>query len=195
VIAGVCDRPRRASRLVARSARQPARLAGEETGRIEAEYQHQAARLLALDVELAEERESEDAAGTKQEKTQAASAVARLDKQRERLAAKLTERDERIAEARRRAEGDRKDVGAVGDELISLYADSDELLKHARVVGLEEIEENDFNLNIPRYVDTFEPEPRVEMRDALKALREAEAAAKAAEARLTRLLRGAGYAD
>ena len=23
----------------------------------------------------------------------------------------------------------------------------------------EEIEENEFNLNIPRYVDTFEPEP------------------------------------
>ena len=47
-------------------------------------------------------------------------------------------------------------------------------LKHARVVGLDEIEENEFNLNIPRYVDTFEPEPRVEVKDALKALRDAE---------------------
>ena len=35
----------------------------------------------------------------------------------------------------------------------------DELIKHARVVELDEIEENEFNLNIPRYVDTFEPEP------------------------------------
>jgi type I restriction-modification system DNA methylase subunit len=26
----------------------------------------------------------------------------------------------------------------------------------ARVVGLDEIEENEFNLNIPRYVDTFD---------------------------------------
>jgi type I restriction enzyme M protein len=26
-----------------------------------------------------------------------------------------------------------------------------------------ELKENDFNLNIPRYVNTFEPEPRVNM--------------------------------
>ena len=51
----------------------------------------------------------------------------------------------------------------MGDELIALYGDPDELLKHARVIGLDEIEENEFNLNIPRYVDTFEPEPRVEV--------------------------------
>jgi type I restriction enzyme M protein len=82
----------------------------------------------------------------------------------------------------------------VGDELIALYADADELLKHARVVGLDEIEENEFNLNIPRYVDTFEPEPRIEVKEALRALREAEAAAREAEAELSRLLKAAGYA-
>jgi len=82
----------------------------------------------------------------------------------------------------------------VGDELVALYADPDELLKHARVVDLAEIEENEFNLNIPRYVDTFEPEPRVEVKDALKALRDGETMAKTAEADLARLLRSAGYA-
>jgi type I restriction enzyme M protein len=111
------------------------------------------------------------------------------------LAAKLAERDERLAETRRRAEDDRKEVAAVGDELVALYADPDELLKHARVVGLNEIEENEFNLNIPRYVDTFEPEPRVDAKEALKALREAEMTAKAAESELTRMLRQVGYAD
>ena len=106
-------------------------------------------------------------------------------------AAKIAERDERIAEARRRAEDDRARRGRrSASELGALYGDPDELLKHARVVGLDEIEENEFNLNIPRYVDTFEPEPRVEVKDALKALREAEAAAKQAEDELTRLLRG-----
>ena len=110
------------------------------------------------------------------------------------MAAKLAERDERIAEARRRAEDDRQDVATVGDELVALYADPDELLKHARVVGLDEIEENEFNLNIPRYVDTFEPEPRMEVKDALKALEEAERVAQDAERRLRELLKGAGYA-
>jgi type I restriction enzyme M protein len=95
----------------------------------------------------------------KQEKDKAAAVVTRLEKAREKLAAKLAERGERIAEARRRAEDDRKDVAAVGDELVALYGDPDELLKHARVVGFDEIEENEFNLSIPRYVDTFEPEP------------------------------------
>jgi type I restriction enzyme M protein len=118
-----------------------------------------------------------------------------VEKQREKVAAKGAERDERIAEARRRAEDDRKDVTTVGEELIALYADPDELIKHARVVGLAEIEENEFNLNIPRYVDTFEPEPRVEVKDALKALGEAEAAANKAKEDLSRLLNEAGYAE
>jgi type I restriction enzyme M protein len=165
----------------------------EETGRIVAEYQTHSEKLAALDAEAAEGRKSKDRAATKQEKAKVASAIAKIEK-REKLVAKLAERDERIAEARRRAEDDRKHVAAVGEELVALYADPDELLKHARVVGLDEIEENEFNLNIPRYVDTFEPEPRVEVKDALKALREAEAAAKSVEIELERLLSEVGYA-
>ncbi len=32
--------------------------------------------------------------------------------------------------------------------------------RYFSVVEMEELEENEFNLNIPRYVDTFEPEDR-----------------------------------
>jgi type I restriction enzyme M protein len=167
----------------------------DEVGRLEAEYQPHADKLAALDAELADARTREARAGTKDEKAKAAVAFARVEKQREKVAAKVAERDERIAEARRRAEDDRKDVTTVGEELIALYADPDELIKHARVVGLAEIEENEFNLNIPRYVDTFEPEPRVEVKDALKALGEAEAAANKAKEDLSRLLNEAGYAE
>lgn len=144
----------------------------EEVGRIEAEYQPQATKLAAL---LAEPT------------------APKVEKQCEKLRARLVERDERVAEARRRAEDDRKDVAAVGTELVTLYSDPDELLKHARVVGLDEIAENEFNLNIPRYVDTFEPEPRLEVKDVLKALGEAEDLVKAAETRLGDLLKRAGY--
>lgn len=35
--------------------------------------------------------------------------------------------------------------------------------KYSYVATLEEVEENDFNLNIPRYVDTFEEEPEVDI--------------------------------
>ena len=66
-------------------------------------------------------------------------------------------------------------------------------MKHTRVVALNEIGENEFNLNIPRYVDTFEPEPRVEVGDALKALHDAEIAAATADAALKDLLKSMGY--
>ena len=167
----------------------------EEVGRIEAEYQSHVDKLATLDAELTGARKRKATVGTRQHKAKITGAIAKLEKQREKLTAKLAERDERTAEARRRAEDDRKDVAAVGEELVALYVDPDELLKHARVVGLDEIEDNEFNLNIPRYVDTFEPEPRVEVKDALEALREAEAASEAAEADLSRLLRSAGYAE
>jgi type I restriction enzyme M protein len=167
----------------------------DEVGRLEAEYQPHAEKLAKLEAELAYTRERERVAKTKSDKASAATAVAKVEKQWDKVASKLAERDERIAEARRRAEDDRKDVATVGDELSALYADPSELLKHARVVDLAEIEENEFNLNIPRYVDTFEPEPRIEVKDALKALGEAEVAARDAEQRLTDLLRSVGYAS
>jgi type I restriction enzyme M protein len=166
----------------------------DEVGRLHAEYQSQASRLTALDAEIAAARAKREATKTKGDRMAADKAIAKLEKPRARVAAKLAERDERIAEARRRAEDDRQDVAKVGEELVALYIDPDELLKHARVVGLEEIGENEFNLNIPRYVDTFEPEPRVEVKDALKALGEAEKAARDAESQLRELLMGVGYA-
>ena len=60
----------------------------EEAGRIEAEYQPQAEKLVALDAELAEARRTESAATTKQDKAKAAGAIAKLEKQREKLAAR-----------------------------------------------------------------------------------------------------------
>ena len=80
----------------------------------------------------------------------------------------------------------------MGEELVALYADPDELLKHTRVVDMEEVEENEFNLNVPRYVDTFEPEPRIEVKDAIMALQEAKNRANAADLELKRLLGRAG---
>ena len=64
----------------------------------------------------------------------------------------------------------------------------------ARVVDMDEVEENEFNLNVPRYVDTFEPEPRMDVMEALSQLRDAESARVDAERTLAAMLREAGYA-
>jgi type I restriction enzyme M protein len=130
---------------------------------------------------------------TKAEKKEAETALKKLESQRARPTAKVAERDERIAEARRRANDDRYEVVKAGEELIAFYDNSDELLKHARVVSLDEIMENEFNLNVPRYVDTFEPEPRVEVKDAMEALRKAEDAVESAGRELVSLLGKFGY--
>ena len=165
----------------------------EEVERLEAEYAGFAERLAQLDVMIAEARAGLARLKTQTEKAKAETALRKLESQRAKPAAKVAERDERIAETRRRAEDDRRDVDQVGSELGALYGDPDELLKHARVVGLDEIVENEFNLNIPRYVDTFEPEPQVEVKEALRALQQAENEVAIAESKLSRLLRDIGY--
>lgn len=49
------------------------------------------------------------------------------------------------------------------NKIIETYHARHDVDKYAHVTTLKEIEENDFNLNIPRYVDTFEPEPRIDL--------------------------------
>jgi type I restriction enzyme M protein len=165
----------------------------DEVERLEAEYADIATRLAKLNTQVAESHAELAKITGKIAKDKAETALAKLEVQRDKAAAKIAERDEKIAEARRRAEDDRRDVEQVGVELGALYGDPDELLKHARVVGIDEIEENEFNLNIPRYVDTFEPEPRVEVKDALKALNAAESSLRDASNELYTLMKKIGY--
>ena len=47
--------------------------------------------------------------------------------------------------------------------------------KFSYVAKLSEIAENDYNLNIPRYVDTFEPEPEIDLKAVTDALAKLEA--------------------
>ena len=37
--------------------------------------------------------------------------------------------------------------------------------KYAHLASIEEIRENDYNLNIPRYVDTFEEEVAIDLKE------------------------------
>ena len=47
--------------------------------------------------------------------------------------------------------------------------------KYAYLAGFEEIKENDFNLNIPRYVDTFEEEEEIDIDAVQKEIEQLEA--------------------
>lgn len=60
------------------------------------------------------------------------------------------------------------------DKIYSTYKTRADVEKFARKVSLKEIEENDFNLNITRYVDTFTEEAPVDIQANLKELSELE---------------------
>ena len=64
---------------------------------------------------------------------------------------------------------------------------------YARVVPVAEIEQNDWNLNISRYVDTSEEEERIDVAEAVRKLRELEQERAAAEAAMNRYLAELGY--
>jgi type I restriction enzyme M protein len=49
------------------------------------------------------------------------------------------------------------------DLIVKTYRERSSIDKYSKVVTLAEIEENDFNLNIPRYVDTFEEEEEIDL--------------------------------
>ncbi|MCI1935767.1 MAG: type I restriction-modification system subunit M [Bifidobacteriaceae bacterium] len=48
------------------------------------------------------------------------------------------------------------------DTIVKTYLARTDVEKYAHVASMDEIRENDYNLNIPRYVDTFEEEPSVD---------------------------------
>lgn len=58
------------------------------------------------------------------------------------------------------------------DRIISAYTNRAELPKFCHLATLEEIAENDYNLNIPRYVDTFEEEEVIDVNEVTERLKE-----------------------
>ena len=50
------------------------------------------------------------------------------------------------------------------EKIVATYRDRKNVDRYAYVADFDEIKENDFNLNIPRYVDTFEEEEEIDIR-------------------------------
>lgn len=57
-------------------------------------------------------------------------------------------------------------------KILDTYRKREDLKRYAHLAKYDEIEENDFNLNIPRYVDTFVPEPPVDLKKVASDLHE-----------------------
>jgi type I restriction enzyme M protein len=57
------------------------------------------------------------------------------------------------------------------EKIISTFKSRSTIDKYSYLATLEEIEENDYNLNIPRYVDTFEEEEPIDIEEVSRELK------------------------
>lgn len=64
------------------------------------------------------------------------------------------------------------------NKIVATYKARKDVKRYAHLASFEEIKENDFNLNLPRYVDTFVPEPPVDLLSVVKDLHETSVAIK-----------------
>ena len=70
------------------------------------------------------------------------------------------------------------------DKIVETYERRQDVEKYAHVATMQEIEENGFNLNIPRYVDTFEPEPEIDLNEVAAEIRKLQSEIKDIDAEL-----------
>jgi len=118
-------------------------------------------------------------------------AKAEYDKERKAITEVLKERRKKVARAVKdlgklqedrdsqenaiQAEAERKIVHLheAAADLMRICSDPTEAQRYFAVVEAAEIDENEFNLNVPRYVDTFEPEKIIPLERALTDLKNA----------------------
>lgn len=69
-------------------------------------------------------------------------------------------------------------------KIVNAYKERKDIDKFCHVALMEEIEENGYNMNIPRYVDTFEPEPEIDLNEVAAEIRKLQAEIKDIDAQL-----------
>ncbi len=75
------------------------------------------------------------------------------------------------------------------EAIAAAYEARAEVAKYAHIASLEEIKSNDFNLNIPRYVDTFEEEEEIDIMAVQREIEEIEAELAQVRARMDEYLK------
>lgn len=78
------------------------------------------------------------------------------------------------------------------EKIVEVYKNFEEKDKFSHVANLEEIKENDYNLNIPRYVDTFEEEDPVDMEEVATNIKDIKEELKEIEVKMEEYLKQLG---
>lgn len=91
-----------------------------------------------------------------------------LQKNKAKLESFIAKKKNKIDEAEVEAEKERQAIHSVEKELLKMFPNPELRKRYFAIVDMEELEENEFNLNIPRYVDTFEPDEEINLYEALE---------------------------
>ena len=78
------------------------------------------------------------------------------------------------------------------EKIIDTYRNRETIKKYAYVASLDEVAENDYNLNISRYVDTFEEEESVDINAAVKNLKVLESQMQETDSTIAKLCKELG---
>lgn len=79
----------------------------------------------------------------------------------------LADKQAKTDAANDKAEKQRIAIDDVETELLQMLADPELRKRYFAIATMDDLEENEFNLNIPRYVDTFEPEEQIDLKQAI----------------------------
>ena len=101
----------------------------------------------------------------------------------------LADKQAKLNAVKDKADKQRKAIDDVENELLQMFADPEMRKRYFSIVDMNEIEENEFNLNIPRYVDTFEPEEQIDLKEAIAEYQKAIKAESDVETELEKLLK------
>lgn len=80
----------------------------------------------------------------------------------------LADKEVKVNALKEKAEKQRQAIVDVETELLQMFANPELRKRYFAIVDMDDIEENEFNLNIPRYVDTFEPEEQIDLQEAIR---------------------------
>ena len=111
-----------------------------------------------------------------------------LDTTQKALDKLLADKAAKITAAQDKAAKQRQAIADVETELLQMFADPELRKRYFAIVDIDDVEENEFNLNIPRYVDTFEPEEQIDLKTAIKDFQKAISAENKVEKELNELL-------
>lgn len=114
--------------------------------------------------------------------------ITTLENRISKLQELLSKKDIDIADAKAEAQREKVAIQVVSQEMLEVFADPILSRKYFALVDMEELIENEFNLNLPRYIDTVEPEREIPIAEAKEELTTALRAEKEAETELNNLL-------